>query len=66
MRPKVLAAQAGIIEPLMPAERMLLVDLLTRVVEANEAHARPGAGRRPPRRKAPEPQPIGKAIARSP
>jgi ribosomal protein L4 len=28
-----------------------LVDLLTRVVEFNEIHARPGAGRRPPRRK---------------
>jgi DNA-binding MarR family transcriptional regulator len=61
MRPKVLAAQAGIIEPLTPAERMLLVDLLTRVVQANEAHARPGAGRKPPRRKAVEPKSAGKA-----
>jgi hypothetical protein len=28
----------------------LLLDLLARVVEANEAYARPGAGRRPPRK----------------
>jgi hypothetical protein len=40
---------------------MLLVDLLTRVVQANEAHARPGAGRKPPRRKAVEPKSAGKA-----
>jgi hypothetical protein len=29
----------------------VLIDLLTRVVEGNEGQARPGAGRRPPRKK---------------
>jgi hypothetical protein len=32
----------------------MLTDLLGRVVDANEAYARPGNGRRPPRRKSPE------------
>jgi DNA-binding MarR family transcriptional regulator len=48
MRPRVLAAQAAVLAPLKPAEQVLLIDLLTRVVEANEIHARPGAGRRSP------------------
>ncbi len=52
MRPKVLATQAMVLAPLKAAERVLLVDLLTRVVEANEIHARPGAGRRRPQRNA--------------
>jgi DNA-binding MarR family transcriptional regulator len=51
MRPRVLAAQASVLAPLKPPERMLLIDLLTRVIEANETHARPGAGRRPPRKR---------------
>jgi len=51
MRPRVLAAQGSVLAPLKPAERVLLVDLLTRVVEANEIHARPGAGRRRPRKR---------------
>jgi DNA-binding MarR family transcriptional regulator len=51
MRERVLGAQAGVLAPLTEAERVVLVDLLTRVVEANQMHARPGAGRRPPRRK---------------
>ena len=46
----VVAAQARILEPLASHERQLLIDLLTRVVEANEEYARPGAGRRPPRK----------------
>lgn len=50
MRPKLLAGQARALAPLTPKERNLLMDLLTRVVEANEAYARPGAGRRPPRK----------------
>jgi DNA-binding MarR family transcriptional regulator len=50
MRPKMLAGQARALAPLTPKERILLIDLLTRVVEANEAYARPGAGRRPPRK----------------
>ena len=46
----VTAAQARILAPLASHERQLLVDLLARVVEANEEYARPGAGRRPPRK----------------
>lgn len=52
LRPKLLAAQARMLAPLTAAEQDMLIELLIRVVEANEAHARPGAGRRPPRRKA--------------
>jgi DNA-binding MarR family transcriptional regulator len=51
LREKMLVAQARVLEPLKPKERVLLIDLLTRVVEANDVHARPGAGRRPPRKK---------------
>jgi DNA-binding MarR family transcriptional regulator len=53
MRPRVLAAQASVLAPLKPAERVVLIDLLTRVVEGNELQARPGAGRRAPRKKLP-------------
>jgi DNA-binding MarR family transcriptional regulator len=48
----VVAAQARILAPLAPNEQALLIDLLARVVEANEGYARPGAGRRPPRKMA--------------
>ena len=41
-----LAAQARALAPLTPEEREQLLDLLTRLVAANGAHARPGAGRR--------------------
>lgn len=53
MRPVVTAASRRITAPLSPEERETLLDLLTRVVVANEEHARPGAGRRPPRRRGP-------------
>jgi DNA-binding MarR family transcriptional regulator len=46
LRPANLAANARILEPLAPRERELLLDLLIRVIEANGAYARPGAGRR--------------------
>jgi DNA-binding MarR family transcriptional regulator len=61
MRPKVLAAQASVLTPLKPAERVALIDLLTRVIQANEIHARPGAGRRQPRKRkaVPEQRAIG-------
>jgi len=42
------AAQDRILAPLVPAERPLFVDMLTRLVEAHEAYARPGNGRRRP------------------
>jgi DNA-binding MarR family transcriptional regulator len=50
-QPKLLAAQDAVLAVLAPQERKVLIELLVRVVEANEAYARPGAGRRPPRRK---------------
>ena len=43
--------QARILAALSPEEAATFLALLTRVVEANEAHARPGAARRPPRRR---------------
>lgn len=48
LRPRVLDCQARILSVLEPAERTTLLDLLVRVVVANEAYARPGAGRRKP------------------
>jgi DNA-binding MarR family transcriptional regulator len=42
--------QMGILATLGPKERELFLDLLVRVVEANRALARPGAGRRKPSR----------------
>ena len=42
------AAEARILAPLRPSERDTLIALLARVVAANEAYARPGAGRRKP------------------
>jgi DNA-binding MarR family transcriptional regulator len=42
--------QMHILDPLSPAERGLLLDLLVRVIEGNLALARPGAGRRPRRK----------------
>jgi DNA-binding MarR family transcriptional regulator len=49
LRPKVVKAQAQVLSPLAPAEQDMLIDLLIRVVKANEINARPGAGRRKPR-----------------
>jgi DNA-binding MarR family transcriptional regulator len=49
LRPKVVKAQAQVLSPLAPAEQDMFIDLLIRVVKANEANARPGAGRRKPR-----------------
>jgi DNA-binding MarR family transcriptional regulator len=48
-RPLMLAANARVLEPLGAAERETFLALLLRVVEQNEALARPGAGRRPRR-----------------
>jgi DNA-binding MarR family transcriptional regulator len=42
------AAEARILETLSAGERDTLITLLARVVSANEAYARPGAGRRKP------------------
>jgi MarR family transcriptional regulator, temperature-dependent positive regulator of motility len=51
LRPRLLAAQERLLAPLSTAEREVLVDLLVRVIEANDSYARPGNGRRKPRRK---------------
>jgi DNA-binding MarR family transcriptional regulator len=51
-RPKGQAAQDRILSVLTAAERRSLIDMLVRVIEANRAYARPGAGRRPRRGKA--------------
>lgn len=48
LRPKLLAAQARVMSVLRPAEQDQLINLLTRVIEANAEHVRPGAGRRRP------------------
>jgi DNA-binding MarR family transcriptional regulator len=46
LRPQGEAAQAEILSVLSAAERKGLIDMLVRVIEANEAYIRPGAGRR--------------------
>ncbi|MBV1796548.1 MarR family winged helix-turn-helix transcriptional regulator [Siccirubricoccus sp. G192] len=43
--------QARVLDALSPEEAATFLALLVRIVEANEAHARPGAARRPPRRR---------------
>jgi DNA-binding MarR family transcriptional regulator len=45
-RPKVLAANNGVIACLDAGERELFLDMLLRVLNANRVHARPGGGRR--------------------
>jgi DNA-binding MarR family transcriptional regulator len=52
LRPSLLAAQERLLAPLVKAERAALLDMLARVIEANDAYARPGNGRRKPRRRA--------------
>lgn len=51
LREPVMAAQDRALACLEQAEKKTLLDLLTRVVEANKDHARPGAGRRKPGRR---------------
>jgi DNA-binding MarR family transcriptional regulator len=46
LRPKAHIAQARLLAPLTPAEREIFLELLVRLIDANEAYARPGAGRR--------------------
>jgi DNA-binding MarR family transcriptional regulator len=50
LQPRALAAQERLLAPLAVRERRLFLELLTRVVEGNGSYARPGNGRRPPRR----------------
>ena len=53
LRPSLVAAQERLLAPLSKAERSALMDMLVRVIEANDTYARPGNGRRKPRRKVP-------------
>jgi DNA-binding MarR family transcriptional regulator len=50
--PKMRAAHDRILGSLTATERRTFLDLLKRVVDANQNYARPGNGRRRPRRKA--------------
>ena len=52
LRLPLLAAQYKIMATLSPDEQSTLVDLLARIVDNNDVYARPGNGRRKPRRKA--------------
>ena len=54
LQPAALAAQDRILALLRPEERVLLVELLARVVEGHAAYARPGHGRSRPRRRSSE------------
>ena len=57
LQPAALAAQDRILAPLRPEERPVLIDLIARVVEGHQVYARPGNGRRGPRKSAaPTPQ----------
>jgi MarR family transcriptional regulator, lower aerobic nicotinate degradation pathway regulator len=49
LRPRALATQERLLSCLEPAEREFFIDLMSRVVTANEKYARPGAGRRKPK-----------------
>ena len=51
LRPDLLAAQERLLAPLSETERVSLLDMLVRVIEANDGYARPGNGRRKPQRK---------------
>ena len=51
LRPSMLEAQERVLAPLTKTEREALLDMLARVIEANNSYARPGIGRRKPRRR---------------
>lgn len=51
LRPSLLANQEQLLSSLSPAERKSLIAMLVRLIEANDSYARPGNGRRKPRRK---------------
>ena len=50
LRPALLAAQDRVLGVLSPEDQGILLELLARVVEGNDAYARPGNGRRKPKR----------------
>jgi DNA-binding MarR family transcriptional regulator len=47
LRPQATASQDKLLSCLSPTEQKIFVQLLTRVVDANEDYVRPGAGRKP-------------------
>lgn len=49
--PVLLAAQEPLLAQLSKSERVALLNMLVRVIEANDTYARPGNGRRKPSRK---------------
>jgi|SRR4051812_23952013 DNA-binding MarR family transcriptional regulator len=49
LRPRALATQDQLLSCLEPADRARFIDLMSRVVAANEKYVRPGAGRRKPK-----------------
>ena len=49
LRPRALATQNRLLSCLGPADRELFIDLMSRIVTANEKYIRPGAGRRKPK-----------------
>ena len=51
LRPTLLSAQERLLAPLSKAERAALLDMLVRVIEANDSYALPGNGRRKPKRR---------------
>ena len=51
LRPSLLGAQERVLAPLTNTERAALLDMLVRVVAANDSYARPGNGRRKPRKR---------------
>lgn len=54
VRAKTEAAQQRILSVLAPAERRFFIDMLARVIDANQAYVGPGAGRRSPVRSKPQ------------
>jgi DNA-binding MarR family transcriptional regulator len=50
LRPHIAQAHARIMAPLSERERSAFVEMLGRIVEANDVYARPGNGRRRPRK----------------
>jgi len=57
LQPAAIAAQDRILAPLRPEERLVLVELLTRIIEGHGVYVRPGNGRSRPRRKLAMPPP---------
>ena len=51
LRPSMLEVQERLLAPLTKTEREVLLDMLARMVDANGSYARPGHGRRKPRKR---------------